>query len=343
MKKIFNLYKILYNDYGDSMKVLHIGKKGNVEKYTNNLDGIELIDVPMDTPVDKIIQVGKDAKYIIADAIATIPRELVENMPNLKMVHSEGVAYNKFDVDACSKNNVMVCNCAGCNASAVAENTLFLMKAVLLDVFNNMDEIKKGNQIQVKEAYMKNGSLKEIADMTIGLIGLGSIGQAVAKLCNAYGAKVYYTKRNRYSKEIEQQLNVEYLELNDLLLRCDMISLHCPVYEQTTNMCDDSFFSKMKDGSYFINTSRGELVNDEALIQALQSGKVKMAGLDTLDHEPVQSNHPVLTSDVLDKIVLTPHIGGITASSFSRAYAMIWQDIQTIEKNEIPQRCINKQ
>ena len=109
-------------------------------------------------------------------------------------------------------------------------------------------------------------------------------------------------------------------------------------------MCDSAFFAKMRPGSYFVNTSRGELVDDAALIQALQSGRIAMAGLDTLDHEPVRADHPLLCQprEVAERILFSPHIGGITASSFRRGYAMIWDNIDRLSKGEALLRVVNR-
>ena len=109
-------------------------------------------------------------------------------------------------------------------------------------------------------------------------------------------------------------------------------------------MCGHMFFEQMKPGAYFVNTSRGELVDDEALAEALKSGKLAMAGLDTLDHEPVQKDHPLLNqpAEVAEKIFFTPHIGGITASSFRRGYAMIWENLERLSKGEMLLRVVNR-
>ena len=142
---------------------------------------------------------------------------------------------------------------------------------------------------------------------------------------------MYYYKRNRLEPEDELKYQAMYLPLDELLATCDIISLHLPVTGETERMCDREFFEKMKPGAYFVNTSRGELVDDDALIQALMSGRLSMAGLDTLDREPVQKDHPLLSQPAIaDRLLFTPHIGGITASSFRRGYAMIWENLERL-------------
>lgn len=329
------------------MKILHIGKAENMERYTPDVPAAKtarVAEMPMGHTVQEYAAAMPDAEVIVADAIAEVPGELMEKLPQLKMVHSEGVAFNRIDVAAASARGISVCNCAGMNASAVAEQTILLMEGMLKNVIVNDRAVREGRQITVKENYMAQGSLKELADCRVGLVGFGDIGKCTARLLAAYGAEVYYYKRHRLAPEEELAANAMYLPLDELLELCDIVSLHLPVTEETTGMCDRTFFEKMRPGSYFVNTSRGELVDDEALAEALAGGRLAMAGLDTLDREPVQKDHPLLRQprEVLDRILFTPHIGGITASSFRRGYAMIWDNIGRLEEGRPLLREVNR-
>lgn len=329
------------------MKLLHIGKAENMERYRPDTDfagTVEAAEMTMGHTPGEYAAAMPDAEVIVADAIAEIPGELIERLSSLKMIHSEGVAYNKIDLDTALKHQVAVCNCAGMNASAVAEQTILLMQGMLKNVIINDRAVREGRQIAVKEQYMAEGSLRELADCKVGLIGLGDIGKATAQLLAAYGAEVYYYKRHRLEAEEEVKYHAMYLPLDDLLALCDIISLHLPVTKETEKICDHTFFEKMKPDSYFVNTSRGELVDDEALAAALKSGKLAMAGFDTLDYEPVQKNHPLLQQpeEVVNKIIFTPHIGGITASSFRRGYAMIWENLERLSEGRPLLRVVNR-
>lgn len=324
------------------MKVLHIGKKENMERNTERTDftdSVEVVSLPMGLPTDRYLEVCPDAEVIVADAIAPVPGELIRGLPHLQMIHSEGVAYNQIDIESARECGVYVCNCAGMNASAVAEQTVLLMMVLLKDVIAGDKAVRVGQQIQKKEGYMTRGDLKELRDCRVGLIGFGDIGKCTAKLLSAYGAQNFYYKRTPLSAEEEREYGVVYLALDELLAGCDIMSLHLPVTPQTEHMCDAAFFAKMKHGAYFVNTSRGELVDDEALVEALRSGRVAMAGLDTLDHEPVAQDHILVQQpeEIAGKILFSPHIGGITASSFRRGYAMIWENIRRVAEGERPQ------
>ena len=330
------------------MKVLHIGKHGNMERFSapdSFLYKLETVDMPMGEPVDVYLDAAADADFLVADAIADIPGELIRSMPKLKLIHSEGVAFNRIDLDAADERRVYVCNCQGMNASAVAEQAVLLMCGMLKDVAGGDRAVREGRQIVKKEGYMLRGDLKELADCRIGLVGFGDIARATARLLQAYEVQaICYYRRSRLSAEEEQRLHVQYLPLPELLGCSDIVSLHLPVTEATRSIADDSFFGQMKDGSYFVNTARGELVDDDALIRALSCGKLAMAGLDTLDREPVQPDHPLLqlSEDLSGKILFSPHIGGITASSFRRGYAYIWEDIEAAAAGQRPKRVRNR-
>lgn len=315
------------------MKILHIGKQGNLQRFAaadGFLNSLDLVDLKPDLPVEEYLSQAGDVDFIVADAIASVPGALIRQMPNLLAIHSEGVAFNAIDLEAADECGVYVCNAKGMNAMAVAEQAVLLMVGMLRNVVVNDAAVRNGHQIETKEGYMQNGNLYELADCSVGLIGFGDIAQKTARLLKAYGVKeIYYYKRHRLDPEQEQQFGVQYRELDDLLASSRIVSLHLPVTDATMHMADQAFFAKMQPGSYLVNTARGELVDDAALIEALKSGRLAMAGLDTLDHEPVQSDHPLLNLpfEIAQRLLFSPHIGGITAASFYRGYAMIEEDL----------------
>lgn len=330
---------------GNSMKILHIGKKGNPERFSkpdSPIKNFEIINMPAGLSTDEYLNKCFECEHIIADAIAEVPSGLINAMPFLKSIHSEGVAYNKIDLKAAKKNNIIVCHSVAMNASAVAEQTILLMDGLIKNILINDNAVRNGNQITVKEAYMQNGNLYELSDCSIGLVGFGNIAKATAKLLNAYGVEhIYYYKRNKLQDEEELFFNVEYKPLSELLELSDIVSLHLPVTPYSEKIANADFFSQMKKGSYFVNTARGELVDDKALASALISGHIKMAGLDTMNSEPVSKDNYLLTiPQIKDRLLLSPHIGGITASSFRRSYSMIWEDIETVRNGEIPKRAV---
>ena len=329
------------------MKVLHIGKRGMMEKYSapdSYLYSLEKVDTYMDHSVEEFLAMAGDADFIVADAICRIPGELIERMPNLRLIHSEGVAFNGIDIEAARRRHVYVCNSQGMNATAVAEQTILLMLGMLRNVVRNDRAVREGKQIQTKEEYMRRGDLRELSDCTVGLVGFGNIARKTVVLLHAHGVEtILYTKRTPLPPEEEETLGVQFRTQAELLAESDIVSLHLPVNQETAGIADAAFFSAMKDGAMLVNTSRGELVDDSALTEALRSGKLAMAALDTLDHEPVQPDHPLLQvpDEIAERLIFSPHIGGITASSFRRSYAMIWEDIQAAAEGRTPKRVVN--
>ncbi|CAM3156465.1 hypothetical protein LM011_01980 [Limosilactobacillus mucosae] len=204
-----------------------------------------MVDLKSDLPVEEYLRQAGDADFIIVDAITTISDELIRQMPNLLVIHSEGVAFNAIDLKAADECGVYVCNAKGMNAMAVAEQTILLMVGMLRDVVANDAAVRNGHQIEAKGAYIQNASLLELAGCSVGLIGFGDIARKTAGLLKAYGVKnIYYYKRHRLDPEQEQQYGVQYRELDDLLAQSRIVSLHLPVTKATWQMADQAFFPK---------------------------------------------------------------------------------------------------
>ena len=328
------------------MKILVIGKKGRLKHYTKEADRLEKFEISyVETGAsdEEILAAGRDADFVLVDAISAVSRTVIEAMPNLKMIHSEGVAFNKIDTEAAKEKNVYVCNCKGMNATAVAEQAILLMLGLLRDVCNGDDAVRDGRQSEVKEGYMVKGNLKELRECTIGFVGFGDIAKATAKIARVFGAKIVYYKLFRAKEEVEKAYEAEYMELKDLLAVSDIVSLHLPVTPQTEGMADQAFFDSMKEHAYFINTARGELVDEKALLLAIRTGHIAGAGLDTITGEPVTKDSVILQAeeDVEKKIIFSCHVGGITAASFYRGYAMFWRDLDLVAAGKRPEHIVN--
>ncbi|WP_234120360.1 2-hydroxyacid dehydrogenase [Clostridium hydrogenum] len=311
-------------------------------KYCKVPKDMELIFMEQATSDDEVLAKAKDADFIFADAIKEVSKKLISNMPNLKLIHSEGVAFNKIDIETAKKLNVYVCNNRGANAGAVAEQTILLMLGLLRNVLDGDRKVRIGKQIETKERMMLEGVV-ELADCTVGLIGFGAIAKETAKRLNSFGCKLYYYSRRKASDEIEKEYNVEYKNLDELASECDIISLHVPVTAETTNMIDEKFLAKMKKTAFLINTARGEIVDGEALKNALIKGELGGAGLDTLSPEPVKLDNPLLDikEELKYKILFSPHIGGTTEGAFRRMHQGVWENISRVSAGEKPINVVN--
>ncbi len=327
------------------MKVLVIGKEDRYLKYMPDKDiakNAELIICPIGTSDEVLIEKGKEAEYLIVDAIGSVSKKVIEHLPKLKLIHSEGVGYNGIDIQTAKEKGVFVCNNKGINAGAVAEQTILLMLGLLRDVVMGDQKVREGLQIQTKEKAMVEG-ITELADCKIGLVGFGDIAKATAKRLTPFECELYYWNRTRQSKEIEEEYGVSYLELDELVKECDFISLHVAVTEETTEIINKEFLKKMKKSAYVINTARGELVDNVAMREALINGEIKGAGFDTVHPEPTQKDNPLvaLPEEVAHKVIFSPHIGGITRSTFYRAHLNIWSNIELVENNKRPNYIVN--
>lgn len=328
------------------MKLLVIGKEERVRRNTRNPDFLkkyEIVYAASGTPEEELLRIGGDADFLLADAISPVTAGLIARMPNLKLIHSEGVAFDRIDIGAAAERRIYVCNCKGMNAGAVAEQAVLLMLGLLRDVCNGDAAMRKGLQIQVKESYMVSGSLAELGECTVGLLGFGDIAKATAKLLGAFGARVIYWSRRQAPPETEEAYGVSFCSLDQLLAESDIVSLHMPVTEETRGMADAAFFAKMKPGAYLVNTARGELVDGQALLAAIRSGRLAGAGLDTVAGEPVRADNPIFGAEeaVEKKILYSCHLGGITGASFKRGYDMIWSDIEKAAAGGRPDHVVN--
>ena len=290
------------------------------------------------SPVEAIVTQAPDAEILLANPTISVKKELIDALPKLRLIQTEGVGFEGVDLDAARRRGIYVCNCRGVNALAVAEHAVMLMLCCLRDVINGHRDVLEGRQNDKKVYYMKTNSLRELGDCTVGFVGYGAIGREAARLTRAFGAKTLF-----YTPHPRQDEYAQYRPLDELLAESDIVSLNLPLTKQTENMADAAFFARMKDGAILINTARGGLVNSRDLIAAIAGGKLSGAGLDVLDNEPVQRDHVLVTApeEVRRKIIFTPHIAGVSASSFVRTYAVITDNIRRIRQGERPANIVN--
>ena len=327
------------------MKILVIGNEDRYKRYLPDLDIARTADavyVPLDASVEDMLAAAGDADILFADAIAKVPAELINGMPQLKLINSEGVGFNGFAIDAASARGIYVCNNPGANASAVAEQTVLLMLGLLRDVIFGHNMELAGKQMEVKQQKMREG-ITELSQLTVGLMGFGNIAKAVALRLKPFSCRICFYNRTRRPED-EEKYGAEYLPLDELAAQSDILSIHMAVNEQTAGIVDRRLLSLMKPTAYFINTSRGELVNNEDLKWALENGVIAGAGLDTISPEPTLSDNPLLNIDPAcgARILYSPHIGGLTGASFARCHRQMWENAARIEAGERPEHILNK-
>lgn len=327
------------------MKILIVGNEDRYRKYMPDLDIVEnitMIFCDRGSSDEKLLEAAYDVDAIAIDPMAKLSGNVIRKMPNLKIIQSEGVGFNGIDLEAAKEKGIFVCNCKGANAGAVAEQTILLMLALLRNMVACDRIEREGNQIYIKEQMMVDG-IAELSDCKIGLIGFGDIAKATAKRLIPFECEMYYYTKNRKAEEVEKEYQVSYMELDNMARTCDIISIHCPVNAETTGMINREFLAKMKPNAYIVNTARGEIVDNEALYEAIISKKIKGAGLDTVAPEPTTRDNILLNlpEEYKDKIIFSPHIGGITTSYFYRAHRKNWLNIDAALKGQRPDYIVN--
>lgn len=327
------------------IKICVLGEKAYYERILPDnpyLAGDSCLFLGHDATDDEVVAAMPDAEVLLVDAITPVTANLIERLPKLRLVNSEGVAFDKIDLESAAAHGVYVCNNQGMNAGAVAEQTILLMLGLLRGVVAGDAAVRAGRQMEVKMRGMRDG-IADLADCTVGIVGLGCIGQATAERLEAFGTHVVYTGRTRKDPALEAELGVSYVALDEMLPQCDFVSIHCAVTPQTTGMVDDAFLAKMRPDAYLVNTARGEIVDNGALARALVAGTLAGAGLDTVYPEPVTTDNVLLNlpPEAAGRILFSPHVGGITTGSMRRGQTHMWDNVARIERGERPTCIVN--
>jgi D-3-phosphoglycerate dehydrogenase len=258
-----------------------------------------------------------------------ITRKVIENAKNLKVIARYGVGVSNVDLEAAKKAGIYVTNTPGANSTSVAELTIGLAIATARSVPYANVETKKGHWPRLKGITL--------CGKVFGLIGLGNIAKEVVIRLKCFGCKLltYHPNRNF---EFEEENNIEYCSLDSLLRRSDFVSLHIPVTSDTYKMVEKEFLNKMKKGSILINTSRGELIDENALYESLKVGHIGAVALDTFSKEPPESNNPLLS---LKQVISTPHIGAGTDMAANEMGRMAMEDCIRVLNGERPIYLVN--
>ncbi|ETN41343.1 uncharacterized protein HMPREF1541_03278 [Cyphellophora europaea CBS 101466] len=254
-------------------------------------------------------------------------------LPSCRIITSASAGYNEFDVEWMTRSGVWFCNTVNAVAEATADMAVFLVLAVL----RNTSLGEKG----VRTGTWKTGLVpsRDPRGLTLGIVGCGAIGKYTARKAAVFGMRVAYHNRTRLSEEVEKEYGLVYYgTLHELLGAADVVSVSCPLNQKTTGLIGREEFKAMKDGSFLVNTARGPVVDEEALIEALESGKVARAGLDVFANEP--SPNPYFKTS--DKVVVQPHMGGLTDLAFQKSERECFENIRALFKTGRPVAPVNE-
>ena len=250
--------------------------------------------------------------------IANMPLngEVIDACKNLKFIDVAFTGVDHVDLAAARKNNISISNAAGYSTEAVAELSLCLMLSLLRNVMQT--------DARCREGKTKDGLVGcELRGKTIGIIGAGAIGTRTAELCKAFGCRVLGCKRTITGNEPDF---MEFVSLDELLSNSDIVSLHCPLNEDSRHLINKDTIAKMKQGAYIINAARGPVVDSKALAEALNSGYLAGAGIDVFENEPpIDTSHPLLNCK---NTIVTPHIAFASAESMKLRAQIVFENLK---------------
>lgn len=305
-------------------------------KYSENVLNVVKSLLPIGFEFDSLAEAKKEnllekahlADYFLASGRVQIDRDVIQAATKLKMIQRTGVGTDTLDFETLQERNIPVYVNPGINSQSVAEHTILLMLSVLRQLPKVNESVKNG-------IWKKNDigiECNSLHGKTIGIIGVGNIGKNVIKMLQPFGVKILYHDLYKLSPEDEKELNITFCNLEELLPKIDILSLHCPLTVETKGMIGEKELSLMKQTSFIVNTGRGLLINESALISALKNRQIRGAGLDVYAKEPVTKDNPLLE---MDNVVLTPHVGGLTYETFSTMIGDAFENIRMYENEKL--------
>lgn len=272
------------------------------------------------TPVDLMHERCAQADIILTNKVA-VSEGLINEIKNLKLICVTATGYNIIDIDAARRKGVVVCNVPDYGTASVAQHTI----ALLLDLTNrvgiNSASVRNGDWQRSKDFCYSMGNLTELSGKTFGIVGLGKIGEKVALLAKAFDMNVVYYNRSEKGTPLTR-----YVDLKTLFATSDVISLHCPLTKENQQFVNRDLLSLIKPSSWIINTSRGQLIHEQDLADALNAGRLAGAALDVLSVEPPPATNPLLQAK---NCVITPHTAWISREARHRIMSVTTNNIKS--------------
>ena len=281
----------------------------------------------------EIVEKAKDADIVINNK-CNMTREVLSQLPKLKYIGLQSTGYNAVDIEAARELGIIVSNVPAYSTNEVAQHTF----AFILEISNNVglysNAVHNGEWSKAPNFCFYLEPLEELNNKIIGIIGFGSIGKRVANIAKAFGMRVLV---NTPHPNPDAYRDIEFCSLDELLRSSDIVTCHCPLNESTVNLINKDTLSKMKKSAVFINTSRGQVVDDAALADALNNGEIHAAGLDVLSKEPPGEDNPLLRAK---NCFITPHIAWGATQTRARLLVTIEENLKAFIEGK-PQNVVN--
>ena len=291
--------------------------------------------VSPDDPEDDRTAALSDAVAIITNGLSITIEQLVK-MPKMKLLQVMSAGFDRLDVPTIREMGIEVCNNSPAIATSVAEHAISMMMLVQKRLPQGIDGVRAGTwQIPAKSGQF--GKVYELSGSTVGIVGLGNIGTRVARMLQGFQTTTLYTDVLKFPSELERELQVTRVSMDELLDRSDIVTAHVPLSSSTTGLMGRREFAAMKPQAIFINTCRGPVHDEPALIGALNSGEILGAGLDVTEVEPTPFDSPLLD---MDNVVLTPHLAGSSQQRVDRALVFSFENARRALNGETLQNLV---
>ena len=298
-------------------------------------EGLEVGWVDSTLSLDEQAELLQDAQVAIVGG-APVSVEVASRAPNLKLVQTVSAGTDTLDKTALGEMGIRVSNNGGGNAVAVAEHTIALLVSTIRKMQLQFNAVKAGEWASdIRQAWFSQAN--EIQGKTVGIVGLGRIGSRVARRLQGWECDIIYSDVVDPEPGIEEDLNLRRVELDELLQESDIITLHVPLGGPTYHMISDREFDLMKPTVVFINACRGPVVDEAALIRALEAGKIAQAGLDVLEEEPTPVDNPLLK---MDNVLVTPHLASFTQESGEKSRTFATYNAERVLRGEEPESVV---
>ena len=264
------------------------------------------------TRPDEIVDRCRDANIVLTNKVPFNEATLAE-LPRLKMIAVTATGYNIIDVQAAAKKGIVVSNVPAYGTASVAQHTISLLLELTNHVGKHAASVAAGDWARSADFSYQLAPVTELAGKTLGIVGWGNIGEQTARIAQAFGMELLY-----YNPSKKENAFAEWVPLQELFAKCDFVSLHCPLKPDNIGFVNNDILRVMKPGACIINTSRGQLINEQHLADALNNGRIAGAALDVLSVEPPAPQNPLLTAK---NCIITPHIAWISKEARQRVMA----------------------
>lgn len=303
---------------------------------------IELPHLPFDhqwieydfTSPELVVERLKNAHIVITNKVV-LDAAVLRQLPDLKLIAVSATGFNNIDIDYCREQNIAVTNVQGYATQSVPEHVIGMIFALKRNLMGYHNDIAKGEWQRNKQFCFFTHPIGDVAGSTLGVVGSGALGQATAALAKAIGMQVIYAEH----KGVHHCRN-GYLPFEQVLMMADVLTLHCPLNEQTHNLIGRHELAQMKPGSVLINTGRGGLVDEAALVEALKRGTIAGAGVDVFSQEPADDSNPLLANMSLPNLLLTPHVAWGSDSSIQNLANILMDNITAFHQGQEQNRVV---